>query len=67
MKPQNVTVIQPDDRSPERRALDEAIAAEPPLPPPEWSPSTPTAPMEARLAALKAKHAADAEQIEQSP
>ena len=43
----------PDRRSPERRALDEQIAAESHLPPPDFPPGTPTTPVEVHLAALR--------------
>lgn len=38
-----------DDRTPERRALDEANAAEPMLPPPDLPADAPTVPVEALL------------------
>ena len=38
-----------DERSPERRARDERIAAEPRLPPLDLPPEAPAAPMEAHL------------------
>ena len=44
-----MTPSEPDQRSPARRALDEQIAAEPPLPPPELLTDAPSAPMEAHL------------------
>ena len=39
----------PDNRTPDRRARDEAIAAEPPLPPPELPAGATPAPVEAHL------------------
>jgi hypothetical protein len=39
-----------DQRSPKRRAQDEQIAAEPQLPPLEWSPDAAPSPVEAHLA-----------------
>lgn len=39
----------PDTRSPQRRALDEQIAAEPPLPPPDLPPGAAPMPVEAHL------------------
>ncbi len=45
--------IEPDNRSPERRALDEAIANEPLLPPPDVPPGTVMAPMETHLAKIR--------------
>ncbi len=40
----------PDDRSPERRARDESLAAEPPMPPPKVPPDARPEPVEALLA-----------------
>lgn len=42
-----MTIAEADSRSPERRALDERIAAEPQLPPPELSPDDEPTSMEA--------------------
>lgn len=39
----------PDDRTPDRRALDEAIAAEPPLAPPDIPAGAAPMPMESHL------------------
>jgi hypothetical protein len=39
-----------DERRPERRALDEQIAAEPPKPAPDLPPDAPSLPVEAYLA-----------------
>src|SRR5438105_11128627 len=44
-----MTAPAPDHRSPQRRALDEQIAAEPPLPPPDLPPGAVPAPVEAHL------------------
>ena len=44
-----MTTPQPDDRSPERRARDEAIAAEPLLPPPDLPAGATPGPVEAYL------------------
>ena len=44
-----MTVSTPDNRSPQRKALDDAIAAEPPLPPPDLPPSTSPTPLESLL------------------
>lgn len=44
-----MTTPQTDQRSPIRRALDEQIAAEPPLAPPELSPEAVASPMETHL------------------
>ena len=38
-----------DSRSPQRKARDEQIAAEPPLPPPDLPPGATTSPVEAHL------------------
>lgn len=48
-----MTMPEPDHRSPSRRALDEQIAAEPPLPPLEVSPDVVPLPLEAWLARLR--------------
>ena len=48
-----MTTPQPDNRSPERRALDEAIAAEPPLPKRQLTPDTVTASLETHLAKIR--------------
>lgn len=42
-----------DHRSPERRLLDEKIATEPPLPPPDLSPGSVPEPLEKHLARLR--------------
>ena len=44
-----MTIPETDSRSPDRRARDEAIAAEPPLAPPELSPGATASPVEAHL------------------
>ena len=44
---------QVDDRSPARRALDEQIAAEPPLPPPNVAGNAVGSPVESHLAAFQ--------------
>jgi hypothetical protein len=44
-----MTTPEADQRSPERRARDEQIAAEPQLPPPDLPPDTPSSPVEAHL------------------
>ena len=46
-------IPRPDHRSPERRALDEQLAAEPLPQFPDFPPGTPTAPIEVHLAALR--------------
>ena len=46
---------EPDTRSFERRALDEQIAAESPLPLPEFSPDTPAFPLEVHLERMRAR------------
>ncbi len=43
-----MTVAEVDSRGPERRARDERIAAEPPLPPPELAPDAEPLSMESR-------------------
>ena len=43
----------PDNRSPSRRALDEQIAAQPPLPPPNVPAGAKPLPVEAHLARLR--------------
>jgi hypothetical protein len=48
-----MTKPEPDTRSPERRARDERIAAEPKLPIPELPPDAPTAPVEEFLRRLR--------------
>jgi len=48
-----MTMPEADTRSPERRARDEQIAAEPPLAPLDLPPSAETAPLEDHLARLK--------------
>jgi hypothetical protein len=50
-----MTMAEPstDQRSPARRALDEEIAAQAPLPPPQLPPQTAPAPMETHLARLR--------------
>ena len=45
-----MTTCETDDRSPERRARDERIAAEPPMPPAELPPDTPFSSVEPHLA-----------------
>ena len=45
-----MTTPNTDERSPERSALDEQIAAEPRMPPLELPPEAPVAPVETRLA-----------------
>jgi hypothetical protein len=44
-----MTITPADDRTPQRRALDEAIAAEPLSPPPDLPPGTVPAPLESHL------------------
>ena len=44
-----MTTPQPDDRTPERRGRDEAIAAEPQLPPPDLPAGATPGPVEAYL------------------
>lgn len=44
-----MTTPNPDDRSPERRAQDEQIAAEPPMPPLDLPSDAAAAPVEAHL------------------
>ncbi len=44
-----MSISQADNRSPGRRARDEAIAAEPPLPPPDLPAGAAPVPMEAHL------------------
>jgi hypothetical protein len=44
-----MTIPAADDRSPARRALDERIAAEPPLPPPALPPGASPGPVEAHM------------------
>lgn len=44
-----MTTPDTDERSPERRARDEQIAAEPPLPPPELPPDASGMPVESHL------------------
>jgi hypothetical protein len=44
-----MTLNELDDRTPTRLALDEAIASEPPLPPPELSAGATPTPMEAHM------------------
>ena len=46
---------QVDDRSLERRALDEQIAAEPPMPPPDLPPDATPMPLEAHLRFMSAR------------
>lgn len=48
-----MTAPEPDLRGLGRRARDEAIASEPPLPPPNLSAEAAPAPVEARLASLR--------------
>lgn len=45
-----MTTCETDDRSPERRARDERIAAEPPMPPAELPPDAPFSSVETQLA-----------------
>lgn len=45
-----MTVPAPDSRSPQRKARDEEIAAEPPLPPPDIPPGASPVPLELHLA-----------------
>jgi hypothetical protein len=45
--------VSPDDRSPARKAADEAIAAEPLKPIPQLPPGTPLVPVEVLLARLQ--------------
>src|SRR5437763_10348137 len=49
LKGQGMTHIETDERTPERRARDEQIAAEPPLPPPEIPADTKPTRMENHL------------------
>ena len=48
-----MTIPETDQRSPERRARDEQIAAEPPLPPLELPPDAATSPAETHLGQLR--------------
>ena len=45
--------VEPDTRSASRRALDENIAAEPPLPPPQLPPGTVAVPVEDHMRRAK--------------
>jgi len=48
-----MAISETDQRSPERRARDEKIAAEPQLPPPQLSPDAVPSPMEVHLGRVR--------------
>ncbi len=48
-----MTAPAPDLRGPQRRARDERIASEPPLPPPDLPPEAVASPVESHLASLR--------------